>query len=155
MKKYKNIKFLLVGEGEDKENLINQAQKYQLNNIKFIDGQPTEKIVDYINLADLGLISLAKNKFFSDNALPTKTSEYLGCGKPIVACAGRNLEILIKENQVGEVVPPGHSELLAKAILKIYENPILLKKYSENARKLAISKFSDENFYRVLEDNLF
>jgi len=154
LRKNPRIKFLLVGEGEDKENLIIRAKKFKLNNIDFIAGQPTEKIIELINVANVGLISLSTNKFFSDNALPTKTSEYLGCGKPIVACAGKNLKDLIETNQVGIVVPPGDSKALAKAILELYQNPTKLKKYSRNARQLAIRQFSDKKFYEVLEKNL-
>lgn len=148
------IKILMVGEGEDKENLISQAKKLKLKNIDFIKGQPTEKIIELINAADLGLISLSTNKFFSDNALPTKTSEYLGCGKPIVACAGRNLRELIEKNEVGLVVAPGDSKGLAEAILELYKNRQKLKKFSANAREVAVRQFSDESFYRVLEKNL-
>jgi len=86
--------------------------------------------------------------------LPTKTSEYLGCGKPIVACAGKTLKQLIEKNQVGKVVPPGDSKKLSLAILSLFKNRRSLKKYSQNARKLAQEKFSDENFYAVLENNL-
>lgn len=154
IKKVSNIKILMVGEGEDKENLIAQTKKVKLKNIEFINGQPTGKIIQLINVSDVGLISLSTNKFFSDNALPTKTSEYLGCGKPIVACAGKNLEELIKKNEVGLVVPPGDSKKLSEAILKLYKSKELLKKYSQNARKLAIYQFSDANFYQVLEKNL-
>lgn len=154
LKKYPKIKILMVGEGEDKGNLITAAKEANLKNMSFINSQPTEKIVELINAANLGLISLSKNKFFSDNALPTKTSEYLGCGKPIVACAGKNLKSLIEKNQVGIVVSPGDSQSLARAILELYQNKTKLKKYSQNARELAIKQFSDENFYRVLDDNL-
>lgn len=155
LKNYPRIKIILVGEGEDKANLIEASRKLKLKNISFVDGQPTERIVQLICTADLGLISLSKNKFFSDNALPTKTSEYLGCGKPIVACAGRNLKELIEKNQVGIVVAPGASQSLAEAILRLYQYPQELKKFSLNARMLARQKFSDANFYRVLEKNLF
>lgn len=154
LKKYSLIKFLMVGEGEDKENLINQAKSLKLKNVSFIAGQPTEKIVELINAADLGLISLSTNKFFSDNALPTKTSEYLGCGKPIVACAGKNLKDLIEKNKVGIVVTPGDSQGLTQAILTLFQDKKRLKKYSLNARKLAIKQFSDENFYRVLDEEI-
>lgn len=155
LKKYKNIKIIMVGEGEDKNNLVKSAKKYNLNNISFISGQTSEKVVELINAADLGLISLSKNKFFSDYALPTKTSEYLGCGKPIVACAGKNLKKLIEKNQVGVVVPPGDSQGLAKAIIDLYQNKTKLTKYSGNARDLAIRQFSDQIFYRVLNENIF
>jgi len=154
IRNFPKIKFLLVGEGEDKDNLITQAKKLNLLNITFIDGQPTEKIIELINVSDLALISLSTNKFFSDNALPTKTSEYLGCGKPILACAGKNLKELIETNSVGAVVPPGDSKGLAKAILKLYENPKIMAAYSNNARRLAVEQFSDKNFFSILEESL-
>jgi len=154
IKHFSKIKFLMIGEGEDKENLIEQAQKLKLENITFIDGQPTEKIIEYINASDLALISLSTNKFFSDNALPTKTSEYLGCAKPILACAGSNLKELIEQNHVGKVVKPGDSKGLAKAINEIYKNPQELKIMSANARKLAIEQFSDQHFFQILFDSL-
>lgn len=148
------IRFLLVGEGEDKENLIKQTRSLGLKNINFIDSQPTERIVEYMNVSDIGLISLSTNKFFSDNALPTKTSEYLGCGKPIVACAGKTLKELIEKNHVGLVAAPGDSKALAKAILKIYKNKKILAQFSRNARNLAINQFSDKNFFQVLDKSI-
>lgn len=151
---YPKIKFLMVGEGEDRENLINQVNNLKLKNIDFIKGQPTEKIIELINAANVGLISLSKNKFFSDNALPTKTSEYLGCGKPIIACAGKNLKDLISKNRVGLVVPPGDSQKLSGAILDLYKDPRKTKLFSQNARKLAIEQFSDKKFYQILQENL-
>ena len=154
IRNFPKIKFLLVGEGEDKENLINQARILELQNITFIDGQPTEKIIELINASDLALISLSTNNFFSDNALPTKTSEYLGCGKPILTCAGKNLKELIETNNVGAVVPPGDSKGLAKAILKLYKNPKMMAAYSKNARELALEQFSDKNFFSILEESL-
>lgn len=149
-----NIRFLLVGEGEDKENLIKQTKDLGLKNINFIDAQPTERIVEYMNVSDIGLISLSTNKFFSDNALPTKTSEYLGCGKPIVACAGKTLKELIEKNHVGLVADPGDSRALAKAILKIYKDKKILARFSRNARSLAITQFSDKKFFQVLDDSI-
>lgn len=149
-----NIKFLLVGEGEDKTNLIRQSRELKLKNVKFIDSQPTDRIVEYMNVANIGLISLSINKFFSDNALPTKTSEYLGCGKPIVACAGKNLKELIETNHVGLVVSPGDSKALAQAILKIYKDKKILNKYSKNARNLAVTQFSDNKFFQVLDESI-
>ena len=154
IEKHQEIKILMVGEGEDKENLIKQSNTLKLKNISFINGQPTDKIIEIINASDLGLISLSTNKFFSDNALPTKTSEYLGCAKPIVACAGKNLKELIEQNKVGQVVAPGDSKALAKVILHLYNNPALVKKYSLNARELAIKQFSDAHFYEILKKNL-
>lgn len=154
LEKHRRVKIVMVGEGEDKENLISQKKKLKLSNLIFIDGQPTEKIVELINTADIALISLSVNKFFSDNALPTKTSEYLGCSKPIVACAGLNLKELIEKNRVGLMVPPGDAKMLSEAILKFYQNPQLLKQYSKNARKLAVTKFSDANFFKILEKSL-
>ncbi|MBM2820498.1 MAG: hypothetical protein HW405_258 [Candidatus Berkelbacteria bacterium] len=154
LKKYPKIKFLLIGEGEDKDNLIARAKKLKLTNVRFIDGQPTEKIIEYMNAANVGLISLSTNKFFSDNALPTKTSEYLGCGRPIVACAGKTLKELIETNKVGQVVSPGDSKMLSETILKLYQNPKLVQEYSKNARRLATEKFSDQKFYQILDENL-
>lgn len=154
LKKYPKIKFLMVGEGEDKENLLSQARKLHLGNVQFIGEQPTEKIIEMINAADIGLISLSTNKFFSDNALPTKTSEYLSSGKPIIACAGKNLKELIEKNRVGVVVPPGDAKMLAEKISELYKNPKAIADYSKNARKLAIEKFSDANFFKILEKSL-
>lgn len=77
-------------------------------------------------------------------------------GKPLVASEdGGTLEI-IKDRSTGWFVPPGDAEALAKVILSLSEQPEVMSKVSQSARKDARTRFTlstaRERVDRVLEE---
>lgn len=150
LKKYPKIKFLFVGEGEEKNNLMDLAQKLKLKNTFFWPLQPSKKVVDIINIADICNISLSNKKNFRE-AMPTKASEYLSCGKPVITSATGSLKQYLEDYQAGLVYKSDDGRNLARTILKFYKNPKLKQKMGRNARRLALDIFSDQTFYQTLD----
>ncbi|OGD56658.1 hypothetical protein A2V71_03510 [Candidatus Berkelbacteria bacterium RBG_13_40_8] len=150
LKIFPKIKFLFVGEGEEKENLIKLAQKLKTRNVIFLPEKPNDEIIKIVNFSDVGLISLANIKV-SQESMPVKASEYLGCGKPVVASISGDMKKYLIDHQAGLIYPTGSAQKAAEAILKLYHNPKLLKKMGLNGRKLALEVFSDKNFYKILD----
>lgn len=70
-------------------------------------------------------------------------------GKPIVAYDIEWHSELIKNNETGLLVAKGDIEGAANAILKILDNAELARKMGENARRLAIEKYSLENTSKI------
>lgn len=61
----------------------------------------------------------------------------------IVSDTGGNAE-LVKDGHTGIVVPPSEPQLLADAILKLYNDRVLCSLYGKNAKERAINKFNVE-----------
>lgn len=152
LKKYPKIKFLLVGEGEEKENLMQQKDKLKLGNVIFHSQISREEIRKIINFCDLGNISL-KNKKIFQNAIPSKTLEFLSCGKPVIVGVDGYLKKLVIDNQVGISYKPGNADDMAKQILKFYQNKNN-RPAGKFCRETALKHFSAQVFYKNLDEIL-
>ena len=60
------IVFLMIGEGAEKERIAALARERGLNNLRFVDQQPREKIPAYICASDVCLVLLKKNRPVQD-----------------------------------------------------------------------------------------
>jgi len=145
LKKYPKIKFLLVGEGEEKEDLIHLTKKLNLTKVIFWPEKTYKEIPKIINLADVTLMTnLPKN------IVPSKASEYLSSGKPVIASTGGYSKQILEDYQAGLTYPAGDPQALTKIILKLYRNNNLKRTMGRNARKLALEVFSKKIFERKL-----
>ena len=149
LKKYVKIKFLLIGEGEEKEKLLILKRKLNLDNVIFFEVQPYEKIRQLINMSNIPLIPLA-NIRVTQESFPLKAPEYLACGKPVVASISGDIKKYLLDYQAGLIYPSGDLKKFKENILKLYNHPKLVEKMSKNARELALDIFDDKNFIKTL-----
>src|SRR5208282_4888729 len=66
--------FLLIGEGAEKQNILQMAAARGLTNIRFLDQQPREHIPAFISAADVCLVMLKRGDLFK-TVIPTKLLE--------------------------------------------------------------------------------
>ncbi len=140
-----HIKFLLVGEGETKEKLQHLAAKRQLTNVTFLGEMSLNEVAKIINLSDVGLLPIAPIRV-SQYSFPVKASEYFASGKPVIAAISGDMAKLIKTHEVGLFYTPGKADEAAAAILKLYRNKTKRVEMGKNARKLALTMFSEKTF---------
>lgn len=146
---YPDIKFLLIGEGETKEDLHNLCRELRLRNVFFWPEQDPADVVNIINISDIGLIPIGTVPYFQE-ALPVKSSEYFACGKPVIAAIGGTMKNWIEEYKTGLIVRSGNAEAYKGAVLQLYRDRQKRQTMGDNARKLALDVFSDEKFYETL-----
>jgi glycosyltransferase involved in cell wall biosynthesis len=152
LKKQPKIKFLLVGEGEEKDKLIKKAKRLKLANCVFLPQQDPAEVVRLINLSDIGIVPILNTKIFQE-AIPSKSCEYFACGKPVIASTTGELKKIIEVHQVGQIYQGGDAPAAARAVLTLFRDKQIEKK-SQNARKLALETFSDQIFYRKFDQAL-
>lgn len=151
LKKYPEIKLLLVGEGETKPMLKKLARKLKVEKqINFMEEKPAEEIAKILAMADAGIISLTNIPIFQE-AFPIKSFEYFASGLPVLALISGKMKEYIEKYQTGLVLKNDQAETIAQAILELYQKPTLRKKMGQNARRLALAKFSDKNFANTLK----
>ncbi|MHC2995255.1 MAG: glycosyltransferase family 4 protein [Candidatus Atribacteria bacterium] len=142
LKSYKNILFLLIGDGIKKYGLMKKAKDMQLNNIKFLSTQPKEIYPSILYASDVCLVTL--NKQVLTPVVPSKLLSIMASGRPVVASMNLKGDApkVIKAAHCGYYVEADDAEGLSKAILKLYHNPTLRDEFGVNGRKYAVKHFS-------------
>lgn len=117
MKANVKFKFVIIGDGRDKDNLIKlvrlrKVEKY----FEFIERQPAEKIPYYLAKFDVALITLSSNKIF-EKTIPAKVQSLMACGMPLLVSADGEVQSIILEAKAGLVSDAGQVEKLAENII--------------------------------------
>jgi glycosyltransferase involved in cell wall biosynthesis len=137
-KKRKNVYFMIVGDGPEKENLEKQSFKLGLKEkIIFTDKISYQRIPSFYNAGDIFLFSS-----FSE-VQPTIFTEAMASGLPIVAIKAIGSEDVITNGENGFLAFNDVDDFSQKT-LKIIDNENLRKKMSEKAKNRA-KYFSIEN----------
>src|SRR4029077_12650938 len=100
--------FLLIGEGAEKERIVQLAAARALTNIQFLGQQPRERIPAYISAADLCLVTLKKTELFK-TVIPTKLLEYMACERPVIVAVDGQARPNIAEAGAGVFLEAGNS----------------------------------------------
>ncbi len=110
------IQFAIVGDGVQKECLINRARAARLDNVRFYPFQPIERYGEVLAAADVTLVALNSAATFA--SMPSKIYKQLAAARPVIAITkpGNELTRLILDAQCGITVPPGDPRLLASAL---------------------------------------
>jgi colanic acid biosynthesis glycosyl transferase WcaI len=138
-----NGMFLLIGEGAEKERIMELAVARGLTNMQFLGQQPREQIPAYISAADLCLVMLKKTELFK-TVIPTKLLEYMACERPVIVAVDGQSRKIIEEADAGVFVEPEISEALVNAILDLAEDNARRRQMGANGRQYIVNKLSRE-----------
>ncbi len=155
LKDYKDIKFLLLGSGPEKENLIQLEKKLALTNIIFHDAVGKEEMPSFVQSCNIAVIPLKKLDLFR-GAIPSKIFENLAMKKPIVlGVEGEAKDLFIDEAKAGFAFEPENATALAHCVIQLYQQRELVQQMGENGKKYVAEKFTRdiiaENLRRKLE----
>lgn len=144
LKNYKDILFLLVGDGPKRSELERNAQELGLSNVRFLPLQPKEKYVQLLRASDVCLISL--NKGLTTPVVPGKLMDIMAAGRPVVGCVPLEGDAprIVREAKCGFCVDSQDAEGMADAILKLYHRRELAEELGRNGRSFAEFRFARE-----------
>jgi len=139
------IRFTLIGDGIECNDLKQKAAFLGLNNVLFKGRVLPELVGAELQAADALLVHLADEPVFSIT-IPSKTQAYLAMGKPILmAVAGESAEI-IEKARAGIVSPPCAPEEIARIALAMSKSsPSQLISFGERAKDFYINNMSQRN----------
>lgn len=148
---YKNIKWTILGDGSEFNNIQLLVEKYQLKNTVMLLGRkPSSDMPIYFSQSDALIVTL-KDSHILKITLPAKVQSYMASGKPILgAISGEGMNV-IKESNCGLVCEADDFKGLCDNVIKLYkmtneERNILGK----NGEKYFINNFER----KMLLDNL-
>jgi glycosyltransferase involved in cell wall biosynthesis len=142
LKSYKNILFLLIGDGIKKNGLIKKVNDLQLNNVRFLPLQSKEVYPLILDASDICLVTL--NKSVMTPVVPSKLLSIMASGRPVLASMNLNGDApkIIETAKCGYCVETDDVECFSKAILQLYNNPKLRDEFGMNGRKYVEKHFS-------------
>lgn len=118
---YKDIRWIIVGDGMSRTWLESEVKKKKLSDIFFFEGQkPIEDVPKYTTISDILIGCLVKSDFL-DATIPAKVMSYLAAGKPMVlAMDGEVQELINTTIKSGRVGPTEDHATLTNNIKYIY-----------------------------------
>lgn len=115
---YKDIVFLMVGDGSAKRALQKLIADYQIDeNVKLIGSVPYDDIPYYIELCNIGILPFPPLMWWRVSS-PIKLMEYLAVGKPVIVTDIEAHREVLDSCKYAIFVPLNNPEDLASAISK-------------------------------------
>ncbi len=122
-------KFMFVGPGAEREQLIGQTLRAGLTNVVFVPAQPKEAMPDFWALSNVALVHLKDAPLFH-TVIPSKIFEAMGMGLPIILAAPPGeASRLVLEESAGVWVRAGDPAALAKAVMLLENDRELTARY--------------------------
>ena len=150
----KDIHFVFVGAGAEREKLMQRAESLYLKNITFLPMQQKRDMPRFYAAADICLVPLKKRKVFLFN-IPSKMFEIMACARPIILGARGQAQKLLDEAGAGIAVEPENPQDYADAILKLADDAALRQRFGEQGRRHAVEHYSRAtkaaDFIRILD----
>jgi len=135
-----DLTFVICGEGPNSDDLHRRA--VGMTNVKFFDLQPRERLGELLNLATIHVLPQIPQ--VAELVLPSKLTNMLASGRPVVAMARRGTGLAREVEGAGLLVPPGDVEAMATAIEELMDDPELHTKLSISARQRAEERWSSK-----------
>jgi glycosyltransferase involved in cell wall biosynthesis len=127
-----NLRFLIIGDGPDREKLKNMVRERNLEECVFLKGFiPMELVAEVLSTVDLGVVPKRSNSF-GNEAFSTKTMEFMAMNVPVIVSRTRIDEYYFSDQMV-QFFESDNAADLATKILELIKNP---------ARRTALSTCS-------------
>jgi colanic acid biosynthesis glycosyl transferase WcaI len=130
---YERIQFVLCGDGVARAELKAAAQ--DLPNVTFAPLVPLERLNDLLNFADIHV--LPQRADAEDLVFPSKLTNMLASGRPVVATARLGTQVATVLDGCGVVVPPGSPAALAVALSDLAADDRRRSELGAEARRVA------------------
>ncbi len=138
------VRVWVIGEGEDRDTLIESAQDLGLSEIVRFVG-PRADAASLMALLDvLAVPSLMETT-------PFVILEAMAAGIPVVASRIYGIPEMIEDHESGRLVEPGDASDLAAALAPILADPELRTRYGRRGRERFESIFAAERMARATE----
>jgi glycosyltransferase involved in cell wall biosynthesis len=150
-----DIAFLFVGDGAERQRLVDLAERLHLDNVRFLGVQPRERIPYFIATSDVSLVPLRRKPLF-EKVLPSKLFEIMGCARPVILGVEGEARRAVEAAGAGLCVRPEDPAALADAILELYRDPARADELGRRGRDFVRRNFCRdklaEGYLRVLHD---
>ncbi len=145
MRRLPEIKLLVLGEGEQQELILDYLRENKMGNVELVGFLSGEKLKKTI--ANCSFLVFPNNCYHN---CPMSILESFASGKPVIGSNLGSVPELVKDGITGHLFEPRDEKDLAKKIKCLYENPQMIEKMGQNARRKVEENYSAEKYYPKL-----
>ena len=134
------VKYVLVGDGKEKQNLMQKAAYLRLTNVVFLPPVPKNKMTEVIAAAD-ACIAILKPLELYKTTYPNKVFDYMAAGRPILLVIDGVIREVVEKANAGKFTPPGDAVALAQAVNEFAAHRADTRKLGMNGREYVCRHF--------------
>ena len=112
------VKYILIGNGNVKDELIEYAKSNNVTNVEFLDPILKDNMDNALQLLDVCFISLKKQNLFNYGVSPNKLFDYMMAARPVIYAVEASNDP-VKDWGCGITVPAEDPKAVAEAVIKI------------------------------------
>jgi len=127
-----DVVFVVNGGGSAKDDLVESAAG--LDNLKFVEMQPRERLPEVLAAGDLHVVPLKRG--LARSSVPSKLYSILAAGRPVLASvdAGTEVATTIERASAGVSVPPEDPDAFCAALADLLDDPARRTAMGESGR---------------------
>jgi len=131
-----DIHFLFIGDGAEKECIVQLAQALSLENITFLDPISKEEVPRYLSIVDVSLAPLKKSETFK-SVIPSKIFEASAMQKPTLLGVEGQAEKILKKYGAGICFEPENEMDFLEKVALLKNDTLLYQTCIKGCNELA------------------
>lgn len=145
-----DVKIVLIGDGQQRKELQEQAQKEGLNNFMMLGLMPKKELVAWVQNAFFSAVPLIDVPVI-DTSSPNKLFDSLASGVPVIQNTQGWIKRILADNNCGITVGANDAEAFVREILSIKADKERWEQMGQNAKKLSKAYDRDLLAQRMLD----
>ncbi|OGY93816.1 MAG: hypothetical protein A2406_00445 [Candidatus Komeilibacteria bacterium RIFOXYC1_FULL_37_11] len=145
-----NIKFLLVGDGPEEDNLKKLSQELGLTSrVIFVGAVDRTEVTKYRKISDI-FVGPSRSEGLG-NAFLSAMASHL----PVIATRSGGLSEFIFDQKTAWVVDKDSPQQIAEAVRDILKNPSKVKTITDSAHQMVCEKYNWDNIATQMKEKIF
>ncbi|MBN1154271.1 glycosyltransferase family 4 protein [candidate division KSB1 bacterium] len=142
--KFPNARFIIVGDGELREEVEELIHSLDLHDILKLLGF-RDDVPEILQILDVYVLSSCWE------GLGRSLTEAMYLGRPVVATAVEGVPELVVDEETGLLVSPRDPEAIARGVIRLLENPKEALRLGRNAHNKVIGSFSADQMIKEID----
>lgn len=149
LKTRSDLRFVLIGDGADREKLEADIAQRGLENVTLLGLQPRDTMPDWIASIDILLVLLRDLPVF-ETVIPSKIFEFLAEERPVVLAARGEIRQMMDDAEGALVIDPEAPDQLVSAIEEIMDHPGAAAERATSGRRWVEQGFIRDDLARKM-----
>jgi len=145
----RDVEFLLIGDGADRDRLAAEIERRRLANVRLLGLRPRAEIPAWLASIDLALVMLRDLPVF-ETVIPSKIFEFLAQELPVVVAARGEIRRMVEEAKAAFAIDPEDGAALAEAIRDVRAGPEEAAARARAGREWVESRFQRDELARQM-----
>ncbi|MCZ2258633.1 glycosyltransferase family 4 protein [Sporosarcina sp. G11-34] len=132
----KDIVYLLIGNGKEKQKLINKIENEDIKNVFIIDSMKKSEVFGVLKSSDVGLMIVSDEAVLENNSA-NKFFDFLAAGLPVVVNYGGWQKKVLEEHNAGKGFEYKDKKSVYEYLKKLLSDKEFLMEVSQNSLDLS------------------